>query len=52
MTPKQKERIQQKIKTLKSALAADKRFWGKTLIVAIIRIKIIVISCCTPDFYR
>lgn len=27
MTPKQKERIQQKIKKIKSALAADKRFW-------------------------
>jgi tetratricopeptide (TPR) repeat protein len=28
MTPKQNQRIQQKIKKLKSALAADKRFWG------------------------
>jgi tetratricopeptide (TPR) repeat protein len=27
MTPKQKERLQQKIKQIKSALAADKRFW-------------------------
>jgi tetratricopeptide (TPR) repeat protein len=28
MTPKQKERLQQKIKKFKSALAADKKLWG------------------------
>ena len=52
MTAKQEERIRQKIKKLKSALAADKRFWGRTIIPAITKIKFIVISCCTPDFYR
>jgi len=52
MTPKQEERIRQKIKKLKSALAADKRFWGKTMIAAIIRIKITVISCLHSNFYQ
>ena len=28
MTPKQEERIKQRIKKIKSAIAADKRFWG------------------------
>lgn len=28
MTPKQQERIRNKIKKIKAALAADKRFWG------------------------